>query len=144
MRKDRQVLSLDFTRWEEGDMNNYLLVKLWDQCVGEVYKNKQRRISHGVQGRKTEHLDQEKGQKEEPDSSRASRGRPGNKVQDEQFTAVTRNTAGLEDHVEMVTEESKSSAVLREKVFRKSQISESTWNTITKVKKMKIKGGEED
>lgn len=63
MRKDRQVLSLDFTRWEEGDMNNYLLVKLWDQCVGEVYKNKQRRISHGVRGRKTEHLDQEKGQK---------------------------------------------------------------------------------
>lgn len=46
--------------------------------------------------------------------------------------------------MEMVTEESRSTAVLREKVFRKSQISESTWKTITKVKKMKIKGGEED
>jgi len=43
----------------------------------------------------------------------------------------------------MVTEES-STAALREKVYRKSQISESTWKTITKVKKMKIKGGEED
>lgn len=46
--------------------------------------------------------------------------------------------------MEMVTEESRSTAVLREKVFRKSQISESTWKTITKVQKMKIKGGEKD
>lgn len=46
--------------------------------------------------------------------------------------------------MEMVTEESRSTAVLREKVFRKSQISESAWKTATKVKKMKIKGGEED
>lgn len=44
----------------------------------------------------------------------------------------------------MVREESRNTAVLREKVFTKSQISESTWKTITKVKKMKIKGGEED
>lgn len=87
----------------------------------------QRKISHGVWERNTEHLDQEKGQKEEPDSSKANGGRPANKIQDEQFTAVTRNTAGLGDHVEMVTEESRNTAALREKVFRKSQISESTW-----------------
>lgn len=85
-----------------------------------------------------------KGQKKQSDSSEANGGRPASKVQGEQFTAITRNTAGLEDHAEMVTEESRSTAVLREKVFTKSQISESTWKTITKVKKMKIKGGEED
>lgn len=85
-----------------------------------------------------------KGQKKQPDSSEANGGRPASKVQGEQFTAITRNTAGLGDHVEMVTEESRSTAVLREKVFRKSQISQSTWKTITKVKKMKIKGGEAD
>lgn len=71
-------------------------------------------------------------------------GRPASKLQGEQFTAITRNTAGLEDHVEMVTEESRSTAVLKEKVSGKSQISESVWKTITKVKEMKIKGGEED
>lgn len=85
-----------------------------------------------------------KGQKKQPDSSEANGGRPAGKVQGEEFTAITRNTSGLEDHVEMVTEESRSTAVLREKVFRKSQLSESTWKTITKMKKMKIKGGEED
>lgn len=41
-------------------MSNYILVKLWDQCVGEVYKNKQRRMTHGAEGRKREHLDQER------------------------------------------------------------------------------------
>lgn len=46
--------------------------------------------------------------------------------------------------MEMVTEESRSTAVLKEKVSGKSQISESVWKTITKVKEMKIKGGEED
>lgn len=51
---------LDFTKWEEGDIINYFLVKLWDQCVGEVYKNKQRRTTHGAEGRKIEHLDQER------------------------------------------------------------------------------------
>lgn len=60
------------------------------------------------------------------------------------FTAITRSTVGLEDHVEMVTEESKSTVALREKVFWKSEISENTQKTITKVKEMKIKGGEED
>lgn len=41
-------------------MINYILVKLWDQCVGEVYENKQRRMTHGAEGRKIEHLDQER------------------------------------------------------------------------------------
>lgn len=39
MRKAGKFDHLDFTKWEEGDIN-YLLVKLWDQCVGEVYQNK--------------------------------------------------------------------------------------------------------
>lgn len=41
-------------------MINYISVKLWDQCVGEVDKNKQRRMTHGAEGRKIEHLDQER------------------------------------------------------------------------------------
>lgn len=59
MRKAGKFDHLDFTRWEEGDINCFL-VELWDQCVGEVYKNKKRRMTHGVEGGKTEHLDQER------------------------------------------------------------------------------------
>lgn len=77
-----------------------------------------------------------------PQKSRV--GRPASQLQGEQFTAIARNTAGLEDHAEMVTGESRSTALLREKVSGRSQISESVWKTITKVKEMKIKGGEED
>lgn len=35
-----KVGHFDFTKWQGRDMNNYILVKLWDLCVGEVYENK--------------------------------------------------------------------------------------------------------
>lgn len=41
MRRAGKFDHLDFTKWEKGD-TNYLLVKVLDQCVGEVYKNKKR------------------------------------------------------------------------------------------------------
>lgn len=66
------------------------------------------------------------------------------KYKESRYTVITRSTVGLEDHVEMVTIESQSTVARREKVFWKSKISESTQKTITKVKQMKIKGGEED
>lgn len=66
------------------------------------------------------------------------------KYKESRYTVITRSTVGLGDHVEMVTIESESAIALREKVFWKSKISENTQKTITKVKQMKIKGGEED
>lgn len=66
------------------------------------------------------------------------------KYKESRYTVIIRSTVGLEDHVEMVTEKSKSMVALRGKVLWKSKISESTQKTITKVKEMKIKGREED
>lgn len=54
------------------------------------------------------------------------------KYKKSRYTVITRCTVGLEDHVEMVTEERESAVELREKVFRKSKISESTQKTIYK------------
>lgn len=44
------------------------------------------------------------------------------KYKESRYTVIIISTVGLEDHVEMVTEESKSTVALREKVFWKSKI----------------------
>lgn len=120
MRKDREVWSLRLHQMGRGRDHQLSFGKaLGSGCQRgaqeqtKEYDSQSRRQKGSILIRKGQKI---------PDSSEANGGRPGSQVQGEQFTAITRNTAGLEDHVEMVKEESRSTAVLRENIFRKSQI----------------------